>query len=238
MARGTTPPDPPAGMAAATPQQWMRVWVRVIAHPSVKHVGCWCAYFAGYGDGANIHPGNDVLGAVSGGLSDKTVRLALAQMRDWRLIWRYFEGAKAGRRGKSDIYRLTIPEDVLDRVPMLTPEHGQPVDNPSGTPVLRTAVLTTPVLETRNTGTENPGTPVLTTAHHNQVPNQVDHLTTSDLDVANLTVEDRGLSTGEPSGAEVIAGGRPTRWRDPAQKALAQLAESRAARETQEAGTA
>jgi len=38
------PPAPPCGLTAASPNDWLRVWVRVGAQPSVKHVGWACAY--------------------------------------------------------------------------------------------------------------------------------------------------------------------------------------------------
>jgi hypothetical protein len=131
------PPDPPPGLYAVDPREWTRVWLRVIASPSVKCVGFACAAFADYQDGSEIHPGNVILGLACGGMTKKTVIGALAQMRDWELIWRYREGSKAGRAGLSDIYRLTIPGDIMAKVPMLDPDWNHPVENP-GTGVLRT----------------------------------------------------------------------------------------------------
>jgi hypothetical protein len=125
----TKPPDPPAGLMAVGPHEWMRVWVRVVASPSVKLVGAMAAHFADYDDGANIHPGNALLGAVCGGMTARTVISALAQTREWGLIWRYCEGSKQGRRGLADVYRLTIPEDAIGRIPMLDVEYRMPVDN-------------------------------------------------------------------------------------------------------------
>jgi len=129
----TKPPEPPEGLMAVGPHEWMRVWVRVRAAQSVKLVGAMAAYFADYNDGANIHPGNVVLSAICGEMSTRAVINALAQIREWELMWRYCEGSKQGRRAMSDVYRLTIPKDILDRVPMLDPAYrvpSQPVDNP------------------------------------------------------------------------------------------------------------
>jgi len=128
------PPDPPAGLTAADPREWMRVWARVKAKPSVKGVGAFCAYFADYDTGASIHPGNALLGTVCGGMDKKTVISALGQIREWGLMWRYIEGSKRGRAAISDVYRLTIPDDIFSRVPLLDPEYkepGEPVENPS-----------------------------------------------------------------------------------------------------------
>jgi hypothetical protein len=119
------PPDPPPGLRAVDPREWTRIWLRVIAKPSVKCVGMACAAFADYGTGAEIHPGNAILGTACGGMDKKTVITALAQIRDWQLIWRYSEGSKNGRAGKSDIYRLTWPEDISG-IPMLGPDWQAP----------------------------------------------------------------------------------------------------------------
>ena len=132
-----TPPAPPRGLAASRPNDWLRVWVRVRAQPSVKHVGWACAYFANYDDGAEVRPGLMMLAAVCGELNEKTVSNALKQIGAWGLMWRYFEGSKAGRPrdgrgGLADVWRLTIPDRLLDHVPMLTPNNGipEPQDEP------------------------------------------------------------------------------------------------------------
>jgi hypothetical protein len=126
MAVKLKPPQPPAGLTAVPPGEWLKVWIRVRAHTSVKAVGFACAYFANYGDGAEIRPGTVMLAAVCGEMSDRTAKLALVQIRGWGLIWRYVEGSKHGRRGMADVYRLTIPEGVLGQVPMLTPGNQVP----------------------------------------------------------------------------------------------------------------
>ena len=222
------PPDPPAGLRAVPPGEWMRAWVRVIAQPSVKNVGCWCAYFADYKDGTEVRPGNVILGKVSGGLTEKTVIDALKLIRGWGLMWRYFEGSKQGRRRLSDVYRLTIPDDVLDRVPMLSPEYAGPVDNYPGSPELRTPVLRTPVLNGSEHLNSVPGTPVLTTGHlastpYGGAPSQTPSHNPGSVNGAS--VEGSRLSTGEPSGGRSTT--RPTGEQLRRQKALTQAAHSR-----------
>jgi hypothetical protein len=103
----------------------MLIWLRVIADPSVKNVGMACAAFADYKDGSEIRPGTDLLMKVTGIKGDKTIRSALAQIRDWGLMWRYLEGSKNGRAGKSDVYRLTFPDDPAG-IPMLDPDWTAP----------------------------------------------------------------------------------------------------------------
>lgn len=121
-------PDPPPGLTAQEPREWLRVWVRVLADAPVKNVGFALAARADYKSGANIHPGNELLMLMTGIKSDKTVREALRQIREWGFAWRYVEGSKApfimtknGRRRMSDEYQLTFPADI-SAIPMLSPD--------------------------------------------------------------------------------------------------------------------
>lgn len=154
------PPDPPAGLNAACPNDWLPVWRRVRASPAVKLVGVMAYSFADWADGSSIHPGTEILSVVCG-LSGRAVGQALADIRDWGLLWRYVEGSKYGRRGVADAYRLTIPGDILDgRVPLLTPDYelAEQVASagliPAGTPELRSPDLRSPDLSDRITRTE------------------------------------------------------------------------------------
>lgn len=122
--------------------EWIPVFRRVIADPSVKCVGIWAATY-GDPDGTKIYPGNPRLANITG-LSDKAVRNALKAIRGYGLMHRCSIGSAAGRRGISDEYQLTIPVDIFERVPMLTPEEEHP--DPER-PVLFT------MDEARNTGT-------------------------------------------------------------------------------------
>ena len=144
------PPDPPQGLISIGPREWMQVWARVIASPSVKCVGAFCAHFGDYETGAEIRPGTELLAKVCG-MTPRTVIGALAQIREWEFIWRYSEGKKQGRRGMADVYRLTIPADIFGRVPMLSPDWEEGVDNPLGSPELRSHDLGTRDLYDRNT---------------------------------------------------------------------------------------
>lgn len=119
-------PEPPDGLNAVGPSVWLPAWRRVVASPSVKLVGFACASWADWEDGAEVRPGNAVLGLACGAMSKKTVIGALAQIRDWGLIWRYLEGSKNGRAALSDVYRLTFPDDISG-IPMYSPEWKPPV---------------------------------------------------------------------------------------------------------------
>jgi hypothetical protein len=108
------------------------VWKRVRASTAVKAVGMMAAEFADYDTGDNCRPGCEVLAAVCGEqMTARTVKKALAQMREWGLLWRYVEGSRYGRRGVADAYRLTLPADLLERVPMLTPNYEVPEEGSS-----------------------------------------------------------------------------------------------------------
>lgn len=131
-------PDPPDGLTAVSPSVWLPVWRRVIASPSVKLAGFACASWADWEDGAEVHPGNVVLGLACGGMHKSTVIPALAQIRDWGLMWRYIKGSKNGRAGLSDVYRLTFPDDISG-IPMYSPEWEPPALAACGQPMEQVA---------------------------------------------------------------------------------------------------
>lgn len=105
-------PDPPDGLRPVDPRAWEPVWARVIATPAVKCTGFALLNWAGWKDGTEIRPGTWRLMRATGIRSDKTVRDALRQMRDWGFIWRYYEAAQSGIKDDADIHRLTFPDDI------------------------------------------------------------------------------------------------------------------------------
>jgi hypothetical protein len=117
----------PDDLKPASSNEWIPVFRRVIADPYVKNVGIWAATYADP-DGSNIFPGNARIANVTG-LSDRAVRDAFSIIRDFGLMHRCSKGSTAGRRGMADEYRLTIPLDIFERVPMLTPEEEFPDDS-------------------------------------------------------------------------------------------------------------
>jgi len=122
------PPDPPDGLRPVDPRTWEPVWARVIANPSVKNTGFALLVWAGWKDGAKIRPGTWRLMRATGIRSDTTIRGALRQMRDWGLIWRYYEAATSGIADDADEYRLTFPDDITG-IPLYSPDWEPPVDN-------------------------------------------------------------------------------------------------------------
>lgn len=94
--------------------EWERV-IRSLPLPSwAKHVGLNAATYADH-KGCEIYPGVERT-VDDTGLSDKTVRRAYKMLREVGLLDRVVEGARVGRRGVADEYRLAIPDDVLERV--------------------------------------------------------------------------------------------------------------------------
>ena len=115
-------PLPPAGLRPVLAGEWIVVWRRVRVSLTVKAVGFALASFSDYKTGADIRPGNVILGAVCGESNYKTAERAVGVIREYGLIWRYLEGSRKGQKGGFDHYRLTIPDDILVNVPMLTPD--------------------------------------------------------------------------------------------------------------------
>lgn len=153
------PPDPPEGMTAVDPRTWTPAWARVMATPAVKGTGFALLNWADFRTGAEIRPGVELLMKAAGIKSDTTVRNALKQMREWKLIWRYREGSKSGRNGFEDEYRLTFPDDI-SVIPMWSPDWEDPLPGlwtTPGTPVVSTGVPAwrprrTPVVSTGDQG--------------------------------------------------------------------------------------
>lgn len=100
--------------------EWWRVVRRCRIGPTAKAVAIVLSTYSNL-DGSNIYPGRLRLAAVLE-KSPSTVDRALRQLRDLGLIERVSEGRSGGRRAVADRYRLTIPSDLLDVVPMLDPD--------------------------------------------------------------------------------------------------------------------
>jgi hypothetical protein len=119
---------PPEDLRHADRNEWERVMRRIITrHPAMKFTGLTAASY-GDPDGTNIRVGTRKLALVTG-YNEWTVKDAMVKLRDIGMLWRGFEGSKAGRRGLNDEYCLTIPADIFERVPMLTPDEELPDDD-------------------------------------------------------------------------------------------------------------
>lgn len=99
--------------------------------PMTKYVGMVLAQYANT-DGTNAFPSQDKLARVCE-VSERTVRGALAEMRDRGLIVRTRKGGLRGTQTFSDVYSLAIPADLLEMNDLLPPDEG-PIPNRQDVP--------------------------------------------------------------------------------------------------------
>jgi hypothetical protein len=106
--------------------EWERILRRIrVSVPSVKLVGFAMATYAS-ADGSNVRPGQRRLAAVLG-TSEMTVRRGQSELEAVGMLDMVFKGRSLGRGqsgGYASEYRLTVPSDLLERVPMLDPDEG------------------------------------------------------------------------------------------------------------------
>ena len=100
--------------------EWER-WVRRCVLPSSSKLVAFVMATYAARDGSRIFPGVTRLAATTG-LSERTVRTALGNLRDVGLIERVYPGGRRGVMAFADVHRLAIPADLMDRVPMLNPD--------------------------------------------------------------------------------------------------------------------
>lgn len=103
--------------------EWERWLRRCILPSSTKLVGFVMATYAAR-DGSRIFPGVARLAATTG-LSERTVRTALGNLRDVGLIERVYPGGRRGVMNFTDVHRLAIPADLLQRVETLDPDEDR-----------------------------------------------------------------------------------------------------------------
>lgn len=177
--RNPPAPQPPPGLTAALPNDWIQAWRQVRVQPqvdvpawdggeparvtpSVKSVGLFAATFATWETGADVRPGVDILAQVAG-YSTKAVGMALDTVCRLGFMWRYVSGSQGGRPGQGgrpvkSTYRLTVPDDILSgRVPLLDPGYGAPGDDPTSDQVISDQQISdpgSPELSSRITRTE------------------------------------------------------------------------------------
>ena len=124
--------------------EWERILRRIqVSAPSVKLVGFTMATYAD-ADGCRVRPGQSRLAAVMG-TSVSTVRRGQSELEAIGMLDMVVKGRSYGRGHQGAFaseYRLTIPSDLLERVPMLDPDeqnNSAPVTGASknkGAPVL------------------------------------------------------------------------------------------------------
>lgn len=110
--------------------EWERIVRRCQIPGPVKLVAFVLAQYAN-ADGSNIHPGTRVIAAVCG-IPARTVERYLATLRNLGLVEKVANGG--GRNALAAKYRLTIPADLMDRVPMLDPDERTPATRMAAVP--------------------------------------------------------------------------------------------------------
>lgn len=103
---------------------WERILRRLILPWDVKAVGLLMATWAD-ADGSRIRPGIEVL-TVSSGRSERTVRRLVGKLRNLGLIEVTSRGGGRGGAGRTTEYRLTIPDDLQERITVLGPDYEEP----------------------------------------------------------------------------------------------------------------
>lgn len=110
----------PDGLEPIDPLTWRTIVARCLLGSTVKLVAYTLANYAS-SNGADVRPGEKLL-AKDTELGERTVRDALARLREVGLIHRTFEASTTGLRNMADEHRLTFPEDLEDRVAMWDPK--------------------------------------------------------------------------------------------------------------------
>ncbi|GGR60989.1 DNA-binding transcriptional ArsR family regulator [Nocardioides luteus] len=128
--------------------------------PVLKLVALVLATYADR-DGANAHPGEDRL-AEDCGMSPRSVRRHLAELRELGLIERVFKGSSYGRAKAADEYRLIVPADIQSRVAERL-EHRSPMTGDDQPITGHPWPVITP--GTPDTGGQNTGHPQQNTGH-------------------------------------------------------------------------
>lgn len=103
-------------------------WIRLVRRCDLSTTGLSASAadhvavtLAGFGnpDGTKVFPGVKLLAKCTK-RGERTVKRALARLRELELLTLVASGSRHGL-GRADEYRLTYPEDLADRVPMLAP---------------------------------------------------------------------------------------------------------------------
>jgi hypothetical protein len=124
--------------------EWERILRRIqVSAPSVKLVGFTMATYAD-ATGGRVRPGQARLAAVMG-TSISTVRRGQSELEDIGMLDMMTKGRSYGRGHAGAFaseYRLTVPSDLLERVPMLDPDEQNNVAPVTGTSENNRALVT------------------------------------------------------------------------------------------------
>lgn len=99
--------------------EWERLVRRADLPMRLKFVAVVVATFAD-ADGSRVRPGVGVLADVTG-QGESTVRRLMSALQEFGLLTQVARGGGRKGKGRATEYRLTVPADLYDRVPMLSP---------------------------------------------------------------------------------------------------------------------
>lgn len=105
--------------------EWERILRRCLIPLELKGLASLMSQY-GNADGTEVRPGMPRLVAVCG-KPERTLRRMIDEILRLGLMERVTHGG--GRTGKAAKYRLTVPSDLLERVPMLEPDETTPANN-------------------------------------------------------------------------------------------------------------
>jgi hypothetical protein len=175
--RREPPPAPPAGLTAVRPSDWLPIWRMIRVQPAVdvkpwadgepiritaavKTAGLWACTYAEYEDGTRIFPGVELLALVAG-MHETTAGRAMAAVCRLGFLHQYVHGSRGGRRAIASEYRLTVPDDLFDRIPLLTADidHLDDTEHPASDHLMPHQVMSDQVITDQLIS--DPGTPGL-----------------------------------------------------------------------------
>jgi hypothetical protein len=113
-------PPSPDELQPANRFEWERIVRRCLVPAQVKLVAFVLAQY-GNQHGSEIRPGVGRLAAVCG-ISERSAKRHVAALLAYGLIERLANGG--GPRQRAATYRLTVPVDLLEQVPLLGPDEG------------------------------------------------------------------------------------------------------------------
>jgi hypothetical protein len=106
--------------------EWERLVRRARLPKPVKLLALVLATYADP-DGSRVRPGLPVLSAVTGDSERHVSRLLTTLTDELGLLELVARGGGRGGKGRASVYRLTVPVDLLERIPLLMPNDQLPV---------------------------------------------------------------------------------------------------------------
>lgn len=134
--------------------EWERVLVACDLPKTTKLVGLMLAIYTNAG-GGNAHPGNRRLAAWCG-LGEQAIERNLKTLRELGLVERVEKGRGNRYYRRADCYRLTVPDDLHDRVTLL-PDPGLSGNGASPSTVLNPSPVTGSRIQNPSPGTGSNG---------------------------------------------------------------------------------